>query len=114
MITKNNGDGRARTHQVRYSHGQVHKLHLLKLPHPKPSTGAEDGQQLRLLLSITPYITEALCPSPFLIKNSILGPSGKTILLHGLQRQKTAEERYFQYYSPSTLYSFKLLTYAFP
>lgn len=65
MITKNNGDSRTRTHQVLYSHGQVYKLHRVKLPHPKPSRETEDGKQLRLLLGIMPYIAEVLCSPPF-------------------------------------------------
>jgi len=70
----------------------------VKLPHPKLSRETEDGKQLRLLLSIMPYTAEVLCQSSFLIKYGILGSSDKTILLHGLQRVETAEERYFHYY----------------
>lgn len=65
MVTKNNGDSRARTHQVLYSHGQVRKLHIVKLPHPKPCRETEDGKQLRLLLSIMPHTAEVLCHLPF-------------------------------------------------
>lgn len=98
MVTKNSEDNGARTHQILHSCGQICKPHRVKLLHPKPSRETQDGKQERPFPSLMPYTTEVFCQSCFLIKYGILGSSDKTVLLHGLQRLESTEERYFHCY----------------
>lgn len=80
---------------TKYSHRHLHKPHRVKLLHPKPARATQDGKQQRLCPSLMPQTTEVFCQSCFLIKYGILGYSEKNVLLHGLQRLESAEEKVF-------------------